>query len=212
MNIKIHRECRLSWAAGLFAAALLLFGTIQVSAQGTVPTIELRDGVPTLVLPEALAQLIASEFPDHRVPAAANLVGEWQEAASESNLPFMALGDFDGNNLTDVALFLMRPGLWKLVAFHQVQPGEYQAHEFTQFMGPDRDFVKFKPPQTFSLTTLPAGQSRKPEGEPGPDVTVRELDSIVLALFDDEASAYIYQWRTSTERYRVVVVGTAFGD
>ncbi len=196
--------------AVLLLALTLLFGCQRVAAQVTEPAVEPGADGPVLVLPPSLETAIQESFPDVRVPGQRNLVGGWATEPTATTLPFAAIGDFDGNNLSDVALFLLRVGSWRLVSFHQTEPGVWVAHTLRGFPGPNPTSVK-QPPQTFRLQLIPADEPLVLG-----DVIVERNQYVfdTIAAFDvqDDTSAITWRFKPDRNRFSVRRVGPRFVD
>ena len=118
----------------MFGLILLISFSAQVYADQT-PSVAMINGIQTLVLPDSLKSLIATKYPNYRIPGQSDLQLGWEPERLDS-LPFITWGDFDGNKETDVAIVLLGIDIVKIndfqyegnlmeVIFHQ-QSNQFQ--------------------------------------------------------------------------------------
>ena len=111
------------------------------------PSIDLsQTGVPVVSLPTGLRNILGKNYRGYRLPDDRDYAGDWKDSYDylspeeqegkkvpsrqrliRQRAPFLALGDFNHDGTTDVAVFIIgvgkEVGAWKLVVFHSSKEG-----------------------------------------------------------------------------------------
>lgn len=103
---------------------------------GTVPVKIVRKGEQWIAtFSPALQEAVKRHFPGYSPPRLEQFVPETRaqfkhDVKERPALPFLCVGDFDGNRLPDVGLLLQKPGNkhWMLAAFHQRTDGSFRSY------------------------------------------------------------------------------------
>lgn len=127
------------WVAGLGLASGQEGKYVEILwKQNATPKIDLVEGAtPRLILPASLNKAISLYFPGYRLPDNQDYVGDWavnypgklpdataeitKEKIETLKVPFLTIGDFNGDKIQDVAVLLVAKkdnSIWKLVVFH----------------------------------------------------------------------------------------------
>jgi len=149
------------------------------------PKVVTVDGHARLAMPPGLRQAIEATCPGFRVPQDSEIVGRWARNISESSLPYVTWGDYDGNGLVDVGIVLLREGGWKFIIFNQASTSRYKA---TYTTGGKRDtpVTAGRAPEGITLTTIPAGKKIDVSGRGGEEMKTFDKDVIELTQLDDQ--------------------------
>lgn len=119
----------------------------------------------TLGLPWALNALLARDFPDLRLPGLPEMnKGRWATVPPTDALPWAAWADYNGDDLTDIALILVDRATggardWNAVAFLQTDNHSFEAHGLERFHE-EGEMVPAPSPQNYAVVTAPAGSKR----------------------------------------------------
>jgi hypothetical protein len=145
--------------------ALVLAGASSSLASITKQPVRIarKRGKLIVTLVPALHQAINRHFPGYEVPP----ITAYEPGVRKSVLmgdppPFICVGDFDGNGLPDVVLFLKnRQNQWLLVALHQTYRGEFRPYRLAR--------VSPLGPGLFAcwITRHPPGRVQPPWAEKG---------------------------------------------
>ena len=106
-----------------------LFNGCAVAPSTATPTKTKEESQPKDV-PPALGELLQKKFTQYRIPEEM-MNAEWKRLATDGGPPYLSLADFNGDGLTDVALFLIqgRPPFrsyhWYIYLFLQDSSGRY---------------------------------------------------------------------------------------
>lgn len=157
-----------------------------------------KDGEMLVTLPASLVSQIKKDYPEYRVPSRGDLTGAWAEG-TRATYPFMATGDFDGDQRTDTALILLGDGDWKFVVFHQKERGPYQSFDLLTVPNPGSDGSGV---QTWTLTVMRKGVVREKElydedeHDEGKTPSVKKYKFPVdaLNLIHSDAGDILYHW------------------
>jgi hypothetical protein len=141
--------------------------------------------------PPALLTSIRKNFPEFRVPAAADLTGQWAQSGRAGVPPFISQGDFNGDGLTDAAVILIGHNLWRFVVFEQTSGGAYfpayvarpKLRTELPKVGKDGEGTSIEAPQEMIVKTLVKGQVWAPEGGDQPYQVKLPVDGIVVEHF-----------------------------
>jgi hypothetical protein len=185
------------------AACLVRAASAAPSAGGSPFTVIQRNGEPELRLSVPLARAVQQHFPAYRVPRSADedpqMRALCRENHPERRVASAALGDFNGDGLTDAVLHLRRPhsrdaGL--VVAFHATRAGGYQPRILEGWQRVGAQFcVARVQPGAISYVREAGGGTRKP-----PTVLRLRHDGIELLL--PGTASRLYYW--DGNRYRSV--------
>ena len=148
------------------------------------PEIIVREGKPRLVLPQGVIARIRAGHPGYRVPGDADISGEWAVFKEPGRLPFVTWADYDGNGLTDIMLFLLGKGRWRLAVFEQGPSGRYRSE--TLFDLPIGEIHgDYEPPQRYYLETLRRGEKYETTTVSRETVSRQfDVDAIMLILVE----------------------------
>ncbi len=190
----IAKMCRRSIliVLGMFLAgtAGAAFGADESSS----PRIEVTKGAPTLVLPDSLSRFINKQYPNLRVPKAADMTGPWAAFDNKNTVPYACWGHFDDKGRTDIALILLGKGRWQALSFHPLEQDQYAVFPLEGYAGSTEDFTQAHAPQEFYIYTLKAGDSLVLQGKKVPETTYNH-DAIEFFSLKDPQTGILYQWR-----------------
>jgi hypothetical protein len=93
-----------------------------------------KAGHSEYTLLEKLEMEMKSQFSAYELPSRANFSKDVMLVLGSNNLPYLIKGDFNGDNLADIALLLKEKNNNKLilVAFHQTRENGYISHIITK--------------------------------------------------------------------------------
>ncbi len=156
------------------------------------PEVIVANGIPALRLPDSLTAVIANTFPGFRVPDHRDLKEQW--AYDPDTYPrFAAWGDFNGDDLIDVALILISRDAYKRVIFNQTAEGYVPALE----LGADVDSaqVQILEPQRLYVSVIPKGQRFTIQGVEKEDTVefLGEYDAVNIGVFGSSQSIVFWQ-------------------
>jgi len=186
-----------------FAVAVLLVSSPALA--NLVPMIVENDGQSSVKLPKPLQDLIKIEYPKMRVPARKDMIDNWA-LRTEGPAPYICWGDFNGDNLTDVALFLLSDSnYWMFVIYHQLKGNKYKrGHEVKMGMehhNVHNRYLKLRhkeDPLTYSITDEAYGYKRDRT-----DKYIFTNDTIELGIF--EFTRHIIYW--AKDQYKSMMFG-----
>lgn len=172
------------------------------SATDQKPSLVTSDGHPALVLPQPLLDKLKVSFSGFRVPGEPDMSKAWVSERTSTRLPFVTWGDYDGNNLTDVAVLLLSDREWKLVAFNQVAGGKYDA---VSLNGGDISDAggNLQCPQEITLATLPKGEEYVVDS--GEKARRGKFNFDAIEFIAVNSSLWIYYWSEGT--FQQIVFG-----
>ena len=194
---------------------LMSVGVGALQAVDETPQIAVKDGVPTVVLPNPLSRFIATQYPNLHLPTKADLTGPWAMFIKKRTVPYACWGQFDDRGKTDVALLLLGEKGWRVLAFHPLENGQYAVLPLEGFAGSTEEFTKAHSPQEFHIYTIKAGESVVIEGKKIPE-TEHTHDSIAFFSLKDPQTGILYQWMprgdSTKEEYRYgLYIASVFG-
>ena len=168
-----------------------------------VPTIEVKDGQPVLVLPERMKEFLENYFYDFRLPGPQDMTGEW--TSYKTDVPYAAWGDFNGDGRLDLALILIGKERWRLVELHQTADGFFKEVDIEGSLPGQEDFTRDKEVQNYRVFVVPAGQKLVIDGNPI-EATEHKYDSIAFFSLKPPDSGMLCQWNPesgfhSTQRF-----------
>jgi hypothetical protein len=107
--------------ANLLASIFMCLNLNIAIAATDYPKIEIVDGQSILVLPQILEEKIAVDFPKYRIPKSSDITGIWKYKVKKdpTSLPFVAIGDFNGDGLNDLAILLISSTGINNVIYHR---------------------------------------------------------------------------------------------
>jgi hypothetical protein len=167
-----------------------------------------REGSTLVVVPApTLRQSMRHYFPGYGLPPLTAFDPELRKGFSrvrplegEPAMSFVGVGDFDGNGLPDVALFLRnRQNQWLLVAFHQTYRGTFRPYRL----------ARRKPLGLFDcwITRHPPGRLRSymSEGSEDNRATARSKHDWIEEEDDEATENFGYYFEKG--RYRSAYLG-----
>ena len=145
-------------------------------------------------LPHALSDCLRADFPEFVLAPEADL-SKYPYAESHRTVPsYQAVGDFDGNGLTDQALLLVRGDAWRLVEFLQGANSTYTSSLVVAWDHDDYQHRDLSQSSNFLLQTISKGDHYEvTEGDSGQNV-VSDIDSVVLSDVSGYGRVLLYRW------------------
>jgi hypothetical protein len=110
------------------------------AAADTSPQVILEDGEVAVRLPEQFLNKIKKDFPSLRVPSGSDLFDIWESRIGGEH-PYVCWGDFNGDKLTDIAIYLVSDTHWKFAIYHQEETGDFAYVYPKEFPGLMKDGV-----------------------------------------------------------------------
>src|SRR5262249_35344254 len=137
--------------------------------KSTLPRVEIRNGSPTLILPESLIAFIHQRYPDLRIPTRADLSGHWSTFDKKNSVPYACWGQFDDKGKIDIALILLGKEEWRVLAFHPLKNDQYAVLPLEDYAGTTKGFSKAHLAQEFQLFNVQSDRPLIVEGKEIPD-------------------------------------------
>lgn len=183
----------------IFLCAVLVFISTTAAEE---PRVNLVNGERKLVLPENFRSYLEAKYSDYRLPKAADISYIWATGVGAGNaFPYVTWGDYDGNGLTDIAIFLIgkEKKNWEFAILLQT-PTSY-TFEF----GTGSDVDKHQP-QAVYLRTLKKGEPLKVDvwdfsTKKMNTYTHRFPNDAVLYSVDAEDPTQVYFWEKGELAY-----------
>jgi hypothetical protein len=100
-------------------AILLSFAFSPNLASAEEPQLVVSGETKTLVLPQEFTRYLSINYSNYRLPISADISSVWETVGNKlDGLPYITWGDYNGDGLTDIALFLLgNQSEWQFVVF-----------------------------------------------------------------------------------------------
>jgi hypothetical protein len=153
--------------------------------------VNLKNGVPVLVLPERTKEFLKDYFYDYRLPGPEDMTGEW--ASFKDDVPYAAWGDFNGDGRFDLALILIGQERWRLVELHQTADGLFKEVDIEGSFPGHEDFTLDKQVQDYRVFVVPAGEKLIVDGKPD-EASEYKYDSVAFFSLKTPDSGMRCRW------------------
>lgn len=160
------------------------------------PSIVQRNGKDILLLPRTFLAHIKAQFPKLRLPGSGDITGAWLLHQQAGSLPYITWGDFNGDEMTDLAVILISEKTWKFVVLHKTREGYVSAFSIPAGdeegqIGRSDALIQF--PQDMVIGTLKRGEKKVINIEQQTFEYKFDFDAITFLV--DERSYSLFFWK-----------------